>query len=812
MNATRNSLIAACVVAVICTTSNVKADFFFGDAKNLGSPINLGPRYSSFGLGEVDPAISPDELTLYFASLCPGGLGGGDLWMVTRAAREDPWSEPVNLGEKVNSSAGDWGPKIAPDGLSLYFYSNRSGGKGGSDIWMTTRTAVDAPWQNAVNLGTPINGSAADLDPSISADGLTLYFDRAQTTLYEARRSSTTVSWTTAQVVASSLNSAGDDCHPNISPDGLSIYFCSTRSGGYGAMDIYAATRPSSDSPWGQAVNLGDMINTPYGNYAPCISEDGLTLYYDESGIVRVAKRASLSEPWGEPLGLTSNDGWAQISPNGLTIYFASDRSGGHGYQDIWMATRGSLEDLWQEPVNLGPAVNSSDWDWAACVSLDGRELYFTSEHGCVPNDWDLWVSARPTADAPWGQAVNMGIKVNSSSPDGNPTLSEDKLMLIFSSERPGGKGLGDLWATRRSAVGEPWSVPVNLGGPVNTSGYEAGPSLSLDGRYLFYTSVMPNNSATWNQIMFSALGADGQWGVPRNLAKEVSLPGYAGGPAISPDGYTLYFTSDVPEGVGGADVWCMDVTPIVDFNGDGKVDDGDVSAMTKCLGQDEPVFDIAPSMWGDGIVDALDLAKLEEYIGLEFTDPTLVAHWALDETEGTVAYDDAGGREAVVFGQTTWRPNGGMIGGALEFSGSVNLVKAESVRDPSQGPLSVFAWIKGGAPGLVVVSQQGGANWLMTDAGGALMTELQSSGRLASALGSTAVVTDGDWRHIGLTWDGVNRRLYVDDVEVAADTQTGLAGSNGDLLLGASAKVAPDAFWSGLIDEVRIYNRVLKP
>jgi Tol biopolymer transport system component len=813
MNATKNILILVCVVVAACAVSATAADFLFGKITNVGAPVNLGPSYSSSGQEEVDPTISQDELTLYFASSRPGGLGGGDLWMMTRPSKDDPWSEPVNLST-VNSTGEDWAPKLSPDGLSLYFQSNRSGGKGGADIWMTTRTALDAPWQAPVNLGETVNSGSNDQDPTISADGLTLYFDRGQTTLYEARRDSITMPWDTAKVVESSLNSEGNDCHPYITPDGLSIWFCSNRAGGYGAMDIYVATRASLDSPWGEPVNAGDVINSPYGNYAPCLSADGLTLYYDESANIRIAKRASLSDPWVEPLGLTSNDIWTSVSADGLTIYFASDRAGGCGYQDLWMATRSSPTEPWQDPVNLGPAVNSNDWDWAPCISSDGLELYLTSEHNCIGNDWDIFVCTRATTDTPWGPATNLGTGVNSPSPDGNQTLSADKLTLLFSSERTGGKGSGDLWMTRRTAVADPWSTPVNLGAPVNTSGYEAGPSLSPDGKWLFYTSIYANNPSTYNHIMVSGLGADGRWGIPRNLAKEVTLPGNAGCPTISPDGYALYFTADTPDGLGGSDLWSLDVMPIVDLNGDGKADDQDILVVTKYLGQDEPTCDMAPPLWGDGIVDACDVAMVQMYIGTEFTDPTLIAHWALDETEGNTAHENVQGRDGTVYGIAAWQPTGGMIDGALELSGQANFVLAPYIQDPCDGPLSVFAWVKGGAPGQVVVAQQEGANWLMADtAGGALATELRHIGRLAnSPLVSQTVITDGNWHRIGFAWDGASRILFVDDTEVAGDPEENLASSTGKLLLGASAKVAPGAFWSGLIDDVRIYRRAVKP
>jgi len=193
--------------------------------------------------------------------------------------------------------------------------------------------------------------------------------------------------------------------------------------------------------------------------------------------------------------------------------------------------------------------------------------------------------------------------------------------------------------------------------------------------------------------------------------------------------------------------------------------------------------------------------------------DPGLVAYWKLDEVEGTIAHDSEGDNDATVMGTTSWQPEGGMTGGALQFSGVPNLATAEVVRDPSVGPLSVFAWVKGGGPGQVIVSQQGGANWLMATApDGALGTELKSGGRQSSVLTSQTIIADGDWHRIGFTWDGSNRVLYVDDIQVARDTQADLAASTKDLSMGAGSSLAPATFWKGLIDDVRIYNRAVKP
>jgi hypothetical protein len=250
------------------------------------------------------------------------------------------------------------------------------------------------------------------------------------------------------------------------------------------------------------------------------------------------------------------------------------------------------------------------------------------------------------------------------------------------------------------------------------------------------------------------------------------------------------------------------------DLNGNWKVDEADEAILLAAIDANDLSADIAPAAKRDGIVDSNDLVLLTQYMGTEIPELGLIAHWKLDESEGAIDHDNSGmHHNATVMGVPLWRPDNGMVGGALELSGVANFVTTESVRDPSEGPLSVFAWVKGGAPGQAIISQQGAANWLSADAAnGGLMTELKAGGRTGSDLGSEAIITDGDWHRIGFTWDGETRILFVDDVEVARDTQAGLAGSTGNLLIGASADLAPGTFWSGLIDDVRIYDRAVRP
>jgi gluconolactonase len=249
---------------------------------------------------------------------------------------------------------------------------------------------------------------------------------------------------------------------------------------------------------------------------------------------------------------------------------------------------------------------------------------------------------------------------------------------------------------------------------------------------------------------------------------------------------------------------------PTPDFNGDGKVDSADMCMMVDHWHTDNPRYDIGPGFFGDGIVDVQDLIVFAEHL---FEDYRLIAHWELDEIEGDIAFDSANDSDGNVYGDPAWRPEGGMVDGALQLDGIDDYISTDFVLNPAYGMFSVFAWVKGGASGQVVLSQIGVANWLLADPSeGNLMTELRSSGRGGSPLLSQTNITDGNWHRIGLVWDGLNRTLYVDDLAVAEDTQDGLQGSDSGLHIGCGKDMEAGTYWSGLIDDVRIYNRVVIP
>jgi len=299
-------------------------------------------------------------------------------------------------------------------------------------------------------------------------------------------------------------------------------------------------------------------------------------------------------------------------------------------------------------------------------------------------------------------------------------------------------------------------------------------------------------------------------------------------GHAFATDGARLVLADDLPMnsdnlhisaagqlelGIRFADAFATVVSAsAVDFNADGRVDKADVSALINHWHQGEPIYDIAPPPFGDGIVDVQDLVIVGEHLFMNVDDPTLMAHWAFDESEGAVAQDSAGDNDGFVIGGAAWRSADGMIGGAVELDGIDAFLSTPAVLNPADGPFSVFAWIRAGAPGQVVVAQQATSDWLSLDAEGRLMTDIKLEGRSGGLLLSETVVDDGQWHQIGLVWDGLHRTLFVDGIAVGEDTPTAMASSDRGLYIGVGKDFSADSFFSGLIDDVRIYSRAIKP
>jgi hypothetical protein len=252
------------------------------------------------------------------------------------------------------------------------------------------------------------------------------------------------------------------------------------------------------------------------------------------------------------------------------------------------------------------------------------------------------------------------------------------------------------------------------------------------------------------------------------------------------------------------------------DFNSDEGVDFLDYALLAQSWKLDDPNVDLGPTTLGDGTIDMRDIALLtENWLG-EFLPLGLKAYWKLDEPNGAVAYDSAWTYDANVIGDMLWQPDGGQVGGALEFDGINDYISTPYVLNPYEGAFSVFTWIKGGAPGQVILSQNETADWLSTDQEeGKLFTNIiPPKGRTTiPPLVTEFIVTDSNWHHVGLVWNGTERILYVDGLEAARDLLSKNPKSSDEgLNIGAGKDCELGSFWSGLIDDVRIYDQVVVP
>jgi hypothetical protein len=241
-------------------------------------------------------------------------------------------------------------------------------------------------------------------------------------------------------------------------------------------------------------------------------------------------------------------DGCPIQSPDGLSLYMASNRPGGKGGLDIWVATRSSRTDPWGVPANLPEPINSASDDFCPTPLHDGRllfvsrrvvvgvtcglgDIYFArhnpahgwsdTEHlACAPdgpnsahdeqgpsfvqgllyfsrsslppgNTGELFVSAK-RGDMTFGPAAAIDELNEAGANDIQPNVRKDGREIVFSSNRSGGAGSQDIWTATRANVEDPWSAPVNLGASVNTSLGESRPALSWNAEQLLFGRAGP--------------------------------------------------------------------------------------------------------------------------------------------------------------------------------------------------------------------------------------------------------------------------------------------------------------------------------
>ena len=242
---------------------------------------------------------------------------------------------------------------------------------------------------------------------------------------------------------------------PSLTDDLLEVVFSSTRPGGVGGVDVWTSTRASIGGGWAVPV-LAAAINTASDDTTPEISGDGLTLVVASnrpggSGLydLYVATRASRGTSWSAPARITelasSADEFAgSLAPDRRGLVFASSRTGGVGAGDIYETTRSSSTDSWNAPTTV--SIDSTVDDSAPWLSADGRTLYFGSTRAGGQGMQDIWIAIRPTPADAW-TPPGVVSELSSADNDSDPWLSPDQRTVFFS--RQAGSMRNIFMATR---------------------------------------------------------------------------------------------------------------------------------------------------------------------------------------------------------------------------------------------------------------------------------------------------------------------------------------------------------------------------
>jgi Tol biopolymer transport system component len=314
-----------------CTGDDGQSVRFNGDDPSCASAVGLQPA-----AGRVEPDAGPLVESSAPSALppCEGELSA---------------FEPPELVIGLDFEDNVFGPALSTDGRTLYFSAYVSGEQ---QIYTATRDERGRAFGDVRVLPT-VNSPASDGSPFISADGERLYLfsERAgglgQRDVWISRRQSGAAGFEEPQLLAG-INSRATDLLPWLSADEQTLIFVSDRAGGRGGADLWVAERDAVEADFDEPTHLAEL----------------------SSG---------------------DNEGRAVLGPDGLSAFFSSERSGGRGGPDLWMALRTQRQQPFLVLINLS-ALNSSESDQDVALSSDGTELFFASARGGVSR---LWRSAR---------------------------------------------------------------------------------------------------------------------------------------------------------------------------------------------------------------------------------------------------------------------------------------------------------------------------------------------------------------------------------------------------------------------------------
>jgi len=267
-------LIEASTVAVVAIAAMPATTVAQVGPVNLGSVINSPKR-------DAEPTFSADGSTMYFNCVGRPGHSGSDICVTHRVG--GGWSEPTVVESVSTEDYTEVEPLLSPDGTRLYIMSDRPGGLGSMDIWVSEW--VDGDWSEPVNLGAPINSPYADHCIYFAGPSWDVAFWTSTrpggfggNDIWTSERVDGV--WQPAVNLGPNVNSASTEHHSLPSPDGRSLYVTSVRPQGLGGEDIYVTTR-GADGAWGPLVNLGAVVNSEGDDRCPAFSPDERTFYFD---------------------------------------------------------------------------------------------------------------------------------------------------------------------------------------------------------------------------------------------------------------------------------------------------------------------------------------------------------------------------------------------------------------------------------------------------------------------------------------------------------------------------------------------------
>ncbi len=255
--------------------------------------------------------------------------------------------------------------------------------------------------------------------------------------------------------------------------------------------------------------SMGDSANTFDPEYLPCLTADGETVIFTRrrdnrnEDFYRCRKKDGVwlrAEPMSD-INTLGNEGAQSISADGNTLVFtACDRRDSKGGCDLYLSEK--KNGRWTLPVNIGAPVNTSAWETQPAISADGQVLYFVSNRAGGKGESDIYATRR-FPSGKWGAPINLGDTINTPLDDICPFFHADGQTLYFVSEGHIGMGGRDIYFSRRLPSGR-WGIPENLGYPVNTKAEEASLVVSLDGKTGYFASDRDSKGGTLMEPNYS--------------------------------------------------------------------------------------------------------------------------------------------------------------------------------------------------------------------------------------------------------------------------------------------------------------------